>query len=180
MGGAIRLDSEVGEGSRFTVDLPFLVASTQRVEAAPASASDEVWRVSPPSILVAEDNDVNPRLMLLMLRKLGCRADFVADGRSAVDRVAAGSFDLVFMDVEMPGMDGLEATRLIRRQAPHQPHIIALTAYSFDTQRQTCLAAGMNDFLSKPLRLPELRAALQRFHRRHAVDYGHGQDSGPS
>lgn len=165
LGGEITVDSKEAEGSRFTVDLPFTRAAAASLEETPPTAEIEPWRSSPPSILVAEDNDVNQRLMLMMLKKLGCSPEFVADGLSAVERVNAGDIDLVFMDVEMPGIDGLEATRLIRRSHALKPYIIALTAYSFDTQRKCCLKAGMNDFLSKPLRRAELTAALWRFHR---------------
>jgi signal transduction histidine kinase/ActR/RegA family two-component response regulator len=165
LGGSIRVESREGEGSTFTVDLPFSIATGSQSEVTLPSDEDQGWRTSPPRILVAEDNHVNQRLMMLMLKKIGCSAEFVSEGQSAVDRVIAGGIDLVFMDVEMPGLDGLEATRRIRIQDAVDPYIVALTAYSFDTQRKSCLAAGMNDFLSKPLRLAELEAALRRYYQ---------------
>ena len=118
-------------------------------------------------LLVAEDNRVNRRLMELMLAKLGLSAEFVGDGAAAVEAVGAASIeepiDLVFMDVEMPVLDGLEATRRLRERHGTIPYIVALTAFSFDTQRQACAAAGMNDFLSKPVRQDDLRKALERY-----------------
>jgi CheY-like chemotaxis protein len=127
-------------------------------------------------LMVAEDNRVNQRLMQLMLARLELQALFVADGLEAVERARAAGVDLIFMDIEMPGLDGVQATRRIRLDCGHQPYIVALTAYSFDSQRQECLAAGMNDFLSKPVRLDDLRGALDRF-RRWRHDGGRGGGS---
>jgi CheY-like chemotaxis protein len=101
--------------------------------------------------------------MQLMMTKIGCTADLAPDGETAVERVRKGDIDMIFMDIEMPGMSGLEATRRIRQSNIRQPYIVALTAYSFDVQRKQCLAAGMNDFLSKPVRLADLRSAINRF-----------------
>ncbi len=89
----------------------------------------------------------------------------MGDGGLALEHATAeDGVDLIFMDVEMPVLDGLEATRRIRAEAERQPYIVALTAFSFDTQREACAAAGMNDFLSKPVRLEDLRRAIERYH----------------
>jgi CheY-like chemotaxis protein len=169
MGGTISLTSTMDKGTRFTLELPFTLP--ERIHGAEplryqGDSSQEQSGVHPSSrILVAEDNAVNSRLMAMMLGKLGLSAEFVTDGQAALERVQAGGVDLVFMDLEMPIMDGLEAARRIRQQSPFTPYIIALTAYSFDAQRQDCMQVGMNDFITKPLRLAELRSALQRFQK---------------
>jgi PAS domain S-box-containing protein len=117
-------------------------------------------------VLVAEDNPVNRRLALQQLKKLGFRADAVTDGREAIDAVAHGTYDLVLMDCQMPEVDGFEATREIRRnealRGGHVP-IIAMTANGLEGDRQACLAAGMDDYLAKPVQLAALRAVVERF-----------------
>jgi signal transduction histidine kinase/DNA-binding response OmpR family regulator len=117
-------------------------------------------------VLVAEDNPVNRRLALQQLKKLGFRADAVTDGREAIDAVAHGHYDLVLMDCQMPEVDGFEATREIRRdeaqRGGHVP-IIAMTANTLEGDRQACLAAGMDDYLAKPVQLAALRAVVERF-----------------
>ncbi len=165
MGGTLGVESREGSGSVFTVLLPFgRCAEDQREPSGGAESMDgEALRST--RVLIAEDNPVNQRLMQLMMARIGCRAELVANGKAAVERARKGGIDIIFMDIEMPGMSGLEATRLIRESDSPQPYIIALTAYSFDVQRKECLAAGMNDFLSKPVRLADLRAAMDRFHQ---------------
>ena len=115
-------------------------------------------------LLVAEDNAVNRRLALALLGKLGYRADVVENGREALDALERKPYDVVLMDVQMPELDGLEATRRIRaRFAPGEgPAIIATTANAMETDREECLAAGMDDHLSKPIRVDKLSRALAR------------------
>ncbi|MEV6678195.1 response regulator [Streptomyces erythrochromogenes] len=132
--------------------------------------------VSPPqegqnavSILVVEDNPVNRKIALLLLEKLHYQADVAANGVEALAAMNAKAYDVVLMDVEMPEMDGLEASRQIRRRPDHQPFIIAMTANAMQGDREICLAAGMNDYVAKPVRLNALAAALARSapHRSH-------------
>jgi two-component system sensor histidine kinase/response regulator len=116
-------------------------------------------------VLVAEDNKVNQVVVKQMLEKLGCRVDAVANGLEAVDAVRMAPYHMVFMDVQMPEMDGLAATGAIR--ALHMPDrrdvwIVALTANAFAEDAQRCLAAGMNDFLAKPVRPDDLKSCLER------------------
>ena len=114
-------------------------------------------------ILVAEDNAVNRQLALLILEKLGYRADTASNGREALDAVERDGYDVVLMDVQMPEMDGLAATRRIHeRLGSKRPRIIAATANATLDERARCLAAGMDDYLSKPIRIDELAEALAR------------------
>ena len=114
-------------------------------------------------ILLAEDNPVNQKVALHMLRRGGYDVTVVATGREAVDRVAREAFDLVLMDVQMPEMDGFAATAAIRRDLAgrHLP-IVAMTAHSMAGDRERCLAAGMDAYISKPIRLADLFAVLER------------------
>ena len=113
-------------------------------------------------ILLAEDNMVNQRVVMKMLNQLGHNADAVNNGQEAVDALLKTSYDVVFMDVLMPKMDGLEATRKIRRRVPtdRQPRIVAMTAYGVPGDRERCLAAGMETYLAKPIRIEDLTAVL--------------------
>ncbi|WP_158277332.1 PAS domain-containing protein [Opitutus sp. ER46] len=117
----------------------------------------------PLSILVAEDNPVNQRVAILMLQRLGYRADVAANGREAVAAAIRQRYDLILMDVQMPEMDGIQATReiLAVRREGQSPRIVAMTANASVGDRATCLGAGMSDFLTKPVRAEDLRRAIE-------------------
>jgi PAS domain S-box-containing protein len=115
----------------------------------------------PLRILVAEDNVVNQQLAVLLLKKIGYRADVAANGLEVLEALGRETYDVVIMDVQMPEMDGLETTRQIRQRWPgRRPHIIAATASAMQEEREACLAAGMNAYLSKPIRVESLATAL--------------------
>ncbi len=115
-------------------------------------------------ILVAEDNAVNRRVIATMLEKLGYQATLVEDGAQAVQACGTEKFEVVFMDLQMPVLDGVSATRQIRSSPlAVQPWVIALTANAFREDRETSLAAGMDDFLSKPVRQIDVETALRRY-----------------
>jgi CheY-like chemotaxis protein len=115
-------------------------------------------------VLLAEDNAVNQKLALRLLERMGLSADVVGDGREAISAVRKRRYDVVLMDVQMPEMDGLTATRQIVQKWPREkrPWIVAMTANAMAGDREACLDAGMDDYVSKPIRPDELQAALAR------------------
>jgi signal transduction histidine kinase/CheY-like chemotaxis protein len=135
-----------------------LVAGCER----PQEKVAEPVRLSALRVLVAEDNPVNQQVALLMLAKLGFTADLAEDGMQAVECVRRVSYDIVLMDMQMPNLDGMGATRLIRTlDLPRQPYVIAVSANATMQDEVACRAAGMNDFVSKPLTIARLRKALE-------------------
>jgi PAS domain S-box-containing protein len=146
-----------------------LLTATAAASGACPDASLEGGRAGtagrPLRILLAEDNRVNQMVAARMLEKRGCTVVVAADGRQAVDRFLEQSFDVIFMDVQMPGTDGFEATHLIREhereRGAHTP-IVAMTAHAMSGYREQCLAAGMDDYIAKPVRSRELYAVLAR------------------
>jgi len=125
---------------------------------------EQLAETIPLSILVAEDNLVNQKIALRFLEHLGYRADAVANGLECLRALEARPYDLVLMDIQMPEMDGFDAAREIRATFPqqNQPRIIALTANALQGDREACLAAGMDDFITKPVKIKELAASIQR------------------
>ncbi|CAN7346098.1 response regulator [Caulobacter sp. LjRoot300] len=129
-----------------------------------ASTAHEDDRIAPAAapgvrVLLAEDNPINALLARALLEREGCKVDRIASGDEAVSALSRGFYDLILMDLRMPGLNGLEATRALRERGVTTP-IVALTADAFDEDRRACLAAGMNDFLAKPLTPSALRGVL--------------------
>jgi two-component system sensor histidine kinase/response regulator len=137
-------------------------------------------------ILLAEDNPINRKLAVILLKRAGYMVETVENGRQAVDALAQGRYSLALMDVQMPDMDGIEAVKLIRAQEGAEKHtpIIAMTAHAMKGDRERCLAAGMDDYLSKPLQTKELFEAIRRWTRlprpHGEKDSGKGIPAGPS
>ena len=111
------------------------------------------------SILLVDDSDVNLKVALLMLKKLGHQADIATNGIEAIEALEHHSYDIVLMDIQMPEMDGLEATKIIRHRGFQDPRIIVVT--SLNNYREICLAAGADDYLTKPLGIEKLRKAIE-------------------
>jgi len=161
MGGEVRVKSVVGKGSSFTFTIELPVA-----EYAATAISTRLRKLDSLSILVAEDNAVNQTIIEAMLRQLGHRVRIVSTGTATLEALVHESFDVVLMDCNMPELDGLEATRQLRagmagERSANVP-VIALTANALDGDRERCLAAGMNDFLAKPVTIATLRLAIDR------------------
>ncbi len=169
MGGEIRVHSQIGQGSRFELRLPFQAPAAGEMAAGKMATGKNAAHPKGTSLagltlLAAEDNDVNRLVLEEMLATEGARLDLVENGRLAVERVLAVGpdyYDLILMDVQMPEMDGMEATRRIRELAPRLP-IIGQTAHALPEERERCLEAGMVDHVAKPLEQDELIAAILR------------------
>jgi len=186
MHGEIGVDSEPGKGSTFWFTSRFekraggkaapakqkpllsgrvLLADDNAKIKAKKQASGEAPRraIHDTRILLAEDNEVNKKVMLLVLDGLGYTADTVSNGKEAIAALRDQSYDIILMDCQMPEMDGYEAAQTIRREFERPPRIIAMTAHALRGDREKCLAAGMDDYLSKPIIGEELEAALKKW-----------------
>ncbi|WP_413173930.1 ATP-binding protein [Anabaena azotica] len=120
-----------------------------------------ITEISPLKILLAEDNKVNQKVVLLTLKKLGYSADIANNGLEVLKKIETEVYDVILMDMQMPEMDGIAATQIIRQSAKIQPYIIALTANALDADRQICLDVGMNDYISKPIIMADFEEALK-------------------
>lgn len=170
MGGRIWVDSEPGRGSRFCFAVPFALGNVS-FQNEPVTADKAPRRASQAlGILLAEDEPVNQRLATMLLEKRGHSVSVVGTGAAAVEAVAKERFDLVLMDVQMPEMDGLEATRRIRslsNSSAAELPIIAMTAHAQGDFQERCLDAGMTGFISKPLQIRDLIDLVESCHVGH-------------
>jgi signal transduction histidine kinase/ligand-binding sensor domain-containing protein/CheY-like chemotaxis protein len=168
MGGRISVASEPGNGATFTFTIQS-TAGTAEIKAQPGAHNNDVKLSTafaqqyPLRILVAEDHPVNQQLVLKVLNLLGYEPRLAENGKEAVALVEGELYDIVFMDMQMPEMDGLEATRIIRASRQQQPFIIAMTANVMQSDRDECMQAGMDDFISKPLNLDDLMNMLRKW-----------------
>jgi PAS domain S-box-containing protein len=164
MGGTIWAQSEICKGSTFSFTILADEATPEQcLEMKKKPNMVDLQQDIPDhlKLLIAEDNLVNQKVALLMLRKLGIRADVAANGREVLQALERQNYDVVLMDVQMPEMDGFEAAKAIRERWQNGlPHIIAVTAHALEGDRKRCIEAGMDDYISKPVRLEELASAL--------------------
>ncbi len=168
MGGEIRVESEPGRGSVFHFTVGLGIGARDLEQEPVLEDVNPNKNILPENlqVLLAEDNLVNQKLAARILEKHGCSVQTVNNGEEAINALKKDRFDIVLMDVQMPGMDGIEATRIIRGSLesgfdPRIP-IIAITAHAFDEDRQRCLSAGMNSCITKPFKQQELIAEIQR------------------
>lgn len=168
MGGDIRVESMEEKGATFVFSIQVAVPEHElegcsREEEGTADQVDEANRSK---VLVVDDHPINQRLMVSMLDKLGYRADVAEDGNQAVELARKSAYDFIFMDLQMPVMDGLEATSLIRQESSGSPDktvIIAMTANVMEGIQDRCTAAGMDGYISKPLKLSSIKQMISRY-----------------
>ncbi|MGE5462636.1 MAG: ATP-binding protein [Syntrophothermus sp.] len=176
MGGSIAADSAPGKGSTFSFNIKTKAGSPEQLPAMPVHTQRKLdtalAKRMPLRILVAEDNAVNQKLMRQVLSQMGYSADVAGSGLEALEAVRRHDYDIVFMDVEMPGMDGLEATRAIVGSMPpdRRPVIVGATASTMEEDRRECLEAGMDAYIAKPIRIEEIQAVL--------IQWGSGRSKG--
>jgi CheY-like chemotaxis protein/two-component sensor histidine kinase len=172
MGGQISVKSEPGQGAAFSFTALFRRLTMRGSRSIPSPGEAPSASMPPMQILLAEDDPTSRMLVAGILRREGNNVDEVADGGAAVTAVREKDFDLVFMDVQMPVLDGLAATQAIRALATHSDHdvqhrsqvpIVALTAHAMRGDKERCLEAGMNQYITKPVQSDRLRAVLREF-----------------
>lgn len=188
LGGSIGFDSTLGEGSTFWFSVPVTAAAAaagdslrrpvqplrreERTPSAVPGRSDSLAEIPPVArVLLAEDHPMCQKIGVRLLERFGCRVDVAGDGAQAVEMASRFDYDIIFMDCHMPAMDGIEATREIRRREAlkrnrHTP-IVALTASVIDEDRHGCYAAGMDAFINKPIQPKELGDLMRRYAPRH-------------
>ncbi len=162
LGGEIDVESEPGMGTTFRVDLDFEVGSKEDLPRR-TPVADSLSRLENSRILVVEDHAYNQMLTVSILEEWGVEVRVASNGKAALEELRAGDFDLVLMDVQMPIMDGLQATLAIRNELRKDVPIIGLSANAYDSEAQRCLSAGMNDFMTKPFSPEQLRRTISAF-----------------
>ncbi|GAB3881097.1 ATP-binding protein [Spirosoma agri] len=162
-GGSANVTSVPGEGSCFTVEIPYRIAKNTADQSLVTRVMTWGAEGRALRVLVAEDNLMNQKLALGVLNRLGHTAHIAENGQQAIEYLETNTYDLVLMDIQMPIMDGYAATRHIRTVLHSQVPIIAMTAHALASEREQCLQAGMNDFLSKPFQPSELQQLLRKY-----------------
>lgn len=160
MQGTIDVESRLGEGTIFKIAIPFKPSD----EFAQARALENVTKQYPKlNVLIAEDNEISQLLMHKQLERFSYDADIASNGLEVLAMLEKKEYDLIFMDVQMPELDGVETTEKIRASAITQPIIVAITANALKEDQDKCLEAGMNDYLSKPTTLESLENMIEKW-----------------
>jgi len=169
MGGAIHVKSEPAKGSVFAFTIQARIPSTPSVTAEDpvrnGAVPNHLSEKYPLQILLAEDNPINQQFAMIVLNRMGYAPEIAENGKEVLTKMDTKDYDLILMDIQMPEIDGLEATRIIRTSGKQQPVIIAMTANAMQGDKENCLAGGMNDYLSKPVRPEELVGMLEKWGR---------------
>ena len=165
MGGRLCVESTYSKGSEFFFELPFKIIENAEGEAftRPSLINEHLSQKLPLQILVAEDNPINQKVIQKSLARLGYESSLANNGAEVLELMAQSHYDLIFMDIQMPEMDGLEATSRLRDLYGNLPVIVALTANALIEERERCLQIGMNDFLTKPFQLQQLQNLIERW-----------------
>jgi CheY-like chemotaxis protein len=168
LGGELGIHSQSGRTPVFWCRIPVQQSISSRPEENQKRAARQEFQATetgkpPVRILMAEDNSINQRVGKLILQRAGYVIDLVSDGSEAVEAHRSERYDMILMDCQMPTMDGFEATRRIRALSERQPVIIAVTANALVGERERCLAAGMDDYLSKPFQAEQLVAIVAKW-----------------
>lgn len=164
MGGEIKVESLLNQGSTFTFCVQ-LEPGIPPVQIPDNGGGEEgkLADVYPLSILVAEDNILNQKLIVRIMEHYGYHIDIVDNGNGVLQKLAQQDYDLVFMDVQMPELDGIEATRALRKLSTAQPYIVAMTAAAAPEDQEACFAAGMNDYVVKPISMTKIRSLIPKW-----------------
>lgn len=168
MGGIIGVESEKGKGSRFYFHIPVTEGVMPQTEGEQQQQAFEIdSNLSdryPMQILIAEDNDVNQLLMVNIMKQLGYKADAAFNGKEVLDQLEKRMYDVIFMDVQMPEMDGLEATRnIIAKYDKNGPVIISMTGFATDEDKQRCFDAGVDDYVTKPVLIEDIQRMIKKW-----------------
>jgi CheY-like chemotaxis protein/two-component sensor histidine kinase len=162
--GTVQAESEEGKGTCFTIIIPYKVSSANiRLEQSKTAMPHKEKPFSGIRILVAEDNEINQSLLSQILKSWNVEFDMAANGKIALEMLSKQAYNMVLMDIQMPVMDGYSATRSIREDLPSGIPVVAMTAHAMAGEREKCLALGMNEYLSKPIRQEQLYAIIEKF-----------------
>ncbi len=176
--GNIFVESTPGKGTSFHFSIPYRISSEAALQ--PVSSAGKIKAPAPQQalhILIAEDNEINQTFLRHLFKEWNVSYDIASTGLEALDLLQKNNYDLVLMDIQMPGMDGYTATRHIRQELKMDIPVIAMTAHAMAGEKEKCLGNGMNEYLSKPLREEELLALLNRFSEKPVLT---SRQTGPS